>query len=232
MIRKEKVLKDFTNRTEADLYAWMLLHRAAFEGEIKSLGFVPEQDLIEEVKRERATNPFARLMGSFRLSMELHNLPLKVERAKFLEATGLDEIRPDHNIKFTEAGCYQLTKRHIDVHKYLKETECNCAIPYSEAVASWYDNVYMPLIALIRERGLQKSFPKNTEADLYLWLISRRKAKEDERHAIGAVPDEEIIEELEQENQSSPIATLANFFNQPKLDLKSIVANAPDVSVW
>ena len=140
-IRDSNVLTDFPDRTEADLYAWMLLHRAQFEDEIKALGYVPTEDLIEKVKRERATNPFARMMGFFRDQLDLRSLSLKVEQDKFLSDTSLNDVRPGHNIKFTEAGCYALTKRHIEAHKYLKEAELGHPISYEDAAASWYDHV-------------------------------------------------------------------------------------------
>jgi hypothetical protein len=204
-IRASNVLRDFPGRTEADLYAWLLLHRAAFEQEIKALGYVPTEDLIEKIKRERATNPFARLMGFLRSRLDLHSLSLKVERDKFLQDTHLDGIKPNHNLKFTEAGCYDLTRKHINTHKFLKEAELGGPIAYEEAVAGWYDNVYMPLIQLIREHNLQQEFPKNTEADLYLWLISRREQLEAERCALGQIPNEEIIKELEEKVPSNPL---------------------------
>jgi hypothetical protein len=220
-IRDSGVLRDFPGRTEADLYAWLLLHRAAFEKEVKALGYVPTEDMIEKLKRERATNPFARLMGFFRYNLALRGLPLKVERAKFLEEIGLDEVRPGHNLKFTESGCYELAQKHINDHKYLEEVECSCEIPYAEAVGSWYDNVYLPVIELIRERGILKYFPKNTEGDLYIWLITHREMREREQHAFGQIPTEKIIWDLEQEISSSPI--WARLFGQ-KLDLQSILA--------
>lgn len=221
-IQESNILKDFPGRTEADLYAWLLLHRSAFEKELSALGFVPTEDLLEQLKRERATNPFARFMGQLRRSQHLQSLALKVERNKFLQDTQLDDLRPNHNIKFTEAGCYNLTKKHIEVHKYLKETEYGHNISYEEAVASWYDNVYMPLVELIRSRDLTKQFPKNTEADLYLWLITRREDLEEEHQAVGQIPNEQIITELEKERPSSPIVGLVNQLRQ-KLDIQSIV---------
>jgi hypothetical protein len=94
---------------------------------------------------------------------------------------------------------------------------------YEEAVASWYDHVYLPVIQLVRERHLTDQFPQNTEGDLYIWLLSRREALEAEHNAMGQVPNEKLIQELEQESQSGPAAILSYFF-QPKLDLQSIVA--------
>jgi len=219
-IRESRILQNFPDRTEADLYAWLLLHRAAFEQEAKALGYVPTEDLIEKLKRERATNPFARLMGLFRGNLDLHSLPLKLERAKFLEETNLEEIRPDHNLKFTESGCYELAKKHIDEHKYFKEVECSCEIPYEEAVASWYDHVYMPVIQLIREKEVSKYFPKNTEGDLYIWLVAHREMLEKEKEAVGRILTEKIIEDLQKEISLNPI--WAHLFGQ-KLDLQSVL---------
>jgi hypothetical protein len=222
LIRACNILKDFPGRTEADLYAWLVLHRAALEAELDALGAIPDEAVLEALKRERATNPFARLMGLFRGELNLHNLPLRLERAKFLEQTDLDRLRPDHNLECTEPGCYELIKKHIAVHKYLKETEANQEISYEEAVASWYDHVYLPVIQLIREHQLTAQFPQNTEGDLYIWLLSRRETLEAAQNAMGQVPDETLIEELEQESHSAPLAIL-NYFFQPKLDLQRVV---------
>ena len=40
----------------------------------------------------------------------------------------------------------------------------------ADAVASWYDNVYTPVVRTIREHAILKDFPRRTEADLYLWI--------------------------------------------------------------
>ncbi|MCB9105754.1 MAG: hypothetical protein H6633_16175 [Anaerolineales bacterium] len=227
-IRRSNILVDFPDRTEADLYAWLLLHREQFEKEIKALGYVPNEDIIEQLRRERATNSFALFMGLFRNSEDLRSLPLNVERAKFLDETNLDEVRPHHNIKFTESGCYYLTKRHIDIHKYLKEVEQSRAIPYEEAVASWYDNVYMPVIELIRSHNLPAKYPKNTESDLYLWVVSRREALESDRLRMSQILTEALIEELESESASGPVTRLINYFSQKKSkiseDLEKVTA--------
>lgn len=216
-IRRSNILVDFPDRTEADLYGWLLEHRAEFEEDVKVLGYVPTEDVIEQLKRERATNPFARLMGIFRSSEDDKSLlPLKMERAEFLRETKLDETRPYHNIKFTEAGCYRLAKRHIEVHKYLKGIEQGRELSYEEAAVSWFDNVYSPIVRLIRSRNIAPNFPKNTEADLYLWLVSRREAIEEEQQVMGQVPDEELVKELEVESPSGPVARLVEHFSHKK----------------
>ncbi len=214
LIRQRDILKHFPDRTAADLYVWLLLHRAKLEKQMQALGYVADEDLVEELSREKAAASLGRLAGLFYPKLERQNLSLKAERAKFLQETQLNKIKPEHSIKFTEPGFYLLAQEHIAVHKYLRETGSNSEISYQEAVGSWYDNVYRPVGQLIRERSVLKHFPDNTEADLYIYLVSRRAVLEEEKHVMGQISDEKIIKDLEQENLSRPITRLINFLRQ------------------
>jgi hypothetical protein len=78
-------------------------------------------------------------------------------------------------------------KEHIDVHRYYLGLERRSAIPYDEAVASWYDRVYMPIVQKIREMGIMQEFPGRTEADLYLWIAYHREALR-EQYGLKAPP--------------------------------------------
>jgi len=53
-------------------------------------------------------------------------------------------------------------------------------ISYEEAVAHWYDVVYMPVVEVIRRLGVLRRFPGRTETDLYLWLAEHRAQLEQE----------------------------------------------------
>lgn len=96
------------------------------------------------------------------------------EYADFLERTRLDELRPDQRIEFTVGGGYRRLLEHIAVHRYFMGIEQGRFIPEEEAVCDWYDNVYMPLVRIIREKGILKEFPGRKEADLYLWIIDHQ----------------------------------------------------------
>jgi hypothetical protein len=52
-----------------------------------------------------------------------------------------------------------------------------------EAVTHWYDMVYLPIVAAIREHDLRAKFPGKTETELYLsivkYLDQQRKAEGD-----------------------------------------------------
>jgi hypothetical protein len=92
------------------------------------------------------------------------------EYSDFIEKTRLDKIRPDQQIRFTEPGGYARLVEHIAVHQYYLGEEKHDKVPWSDAVASWYDNVYSPVIQAIRQHNILGDFPNRTEADLYLWI--------------------------------------------------------------
>ncbi len=104
----------------------------------------------------------------------IEDLVLKGEYADFLAKTHLDRLRPGADLTLTVAGGYDKLLEHIDVHRYFMGLEQQREIPYEEAVAHWYDTVYLPVVQAIRERGLLRYFPDRTEADLYLWLMEHR----------------------------------------------------------
>jgi hypothetical protein len=130
-------------------------------------------------------------------------------------------------LNLPEPGCYQLAFKHIELHKYLLEVERATELSWDEAVASWYDNVYTPIIELVRERGVLKHFPKNSEGDLYIWLVSRRETLETENQTMGQVPTEKVIWDLENEISAQPILSLSSVFGQgQRLDLSTILNNS------
>lgn len=222
LLREKEVLKHFPKRTEADLYAWLLRHRAALEEEMEALGYIPDEDILAEMKAENTANLFTKIIGFFQHRVNRQKLSLKVEQARFLAETKLNQTRPNHNISFTEPGCYEVVREHIAVHKYLKELEYNSELSYEQAAVSWYDTVYLPLVKLVRDRDVHKYFPDNTEGDLYIWLVSRRAALENENRELGDVSNEQLIADLEKEGQSTSWAEWLHLFRQ-KLDIQSLL---------
>jgi nucleotide-binding universal stress UspA family protein len=102
------------------------------------------------------------------------DLILKAEYAEFLERTCLDEVRPSANLTVTAPGKYPAFLEQIDLHRYFMGLAQGREIPYREAVAHWYDEVYLPVVGVIRDLEILEHFPKRTEADLYLWLSDHR----------------------------------------------------------
>jgi hypothetical protein len=106
---------------------------------------------------------------------QLEDLPIKEGYAFFLRETNLKGVRPaSEDILLSEPWRYPEILQHIHVHYYFMGLDCECPISWAEAVASWYDHVYTPMIQAIRDYEMMQSFPEETEADLYLWLIKHQ----------------------------------------------------------
>jgi nucleotide-binding universal stress UspA family protein len=107
-------------------------------------------------------------------------LIIKAEYVEFLEHTRLDELRPEADLSVTAPGQYKVLEEHIAVHRYFMGLEQQREIPYEEAVTHWYDTVYMPVVEIIRVRGMLRECSGRTETDLYLWLADHRAALAEE----------------------------------------------------
>lgn len=94
----------------------------------------------------------------------------KKEQAEFLLKTGLVNLRPEAQIELTVPG-YSRLLEHIETHRWFMGEKYQRPIKWEEAVASWYDEVYLPLVRVIREQHILEHFPNRTESDLYLWVI-------------------------------------------------------------
>lgn len=103
--------------------------------------------------------------------MDIDELELKSQYGTFIEQTTIDEVRPQAQIELTLPGEYERLLEHISVHRWYLGEGRGEEVPYEEAVASWYDNVYSPLVELIIDNKLLEHFSDRTEADLYLWII-------------------------------------------------------------
>jgi hypothetical protein len=92
------------------------------------------------------------------------------ERRRFMADTGLAVTRPGAEITFTEIGRYDEVLEHIREHKWYLNLHQHAEIPLADAAASWYDQVYLPIVQIIRDARLLARFPGATEADLYVYI--------------------------------------------------------------
>ena len=95
-------------------------------------------------------------------------------KVQFLERTSLDTLKPDANIKLTIPDGFDRMLEHIAVHRYFMGIDWKRDISEEEAIIHWYDNVYMPVINVIRDTNILKDFPTKTEGDLYLWVLDHQ----------------------------------------------------------
>ena len=102
------------------------------------------------------------------------DLEILEDKVHFLERTSLDSIKPDANIKLTIPDGFERMLEHIAVHHYFMGLDLQRDISEEEAIADWYDHVYMPIINVIRDTNILKEFPEKTEGDLYLWVLDHQ----------------------------------------------------------
>ena len=107
-------------------------------------------------------------------------LIIKSEQVKFLEKTKLDWIKPSADLSTTKAGAYPTLLEHIEVHRYYLGLEKQREIPYEEAAANWYKEVFLPVVNIILKRDILFDFPDRTATDLYLWAADHRASLEEE----------------------------------------------------
>ncbi len=135
--------------------------------------------------------------------VEPDDLLIKGECAYFLEQTQLDKTRPDseHHIGFTVPGGYQRLLKDIELHRYLLEKTQNdpasdrLPISLPDAAVDWYDNVYLPMIDIVRKMDIIKHFPGRSETDLYEWVI-RHQAELRRQHDFEKVHLPDIVQEF------------------------------------
>lgn len=98
----------------------------------------------------------------------------KAQYAEFLAQTGLDQQRPEANLRMTFTGYYDLLHHQIWWQRSRLSDEQERDVPVEEAAVYWYDHVYQPVVELIRQQGILRHFPRRTETDMYVLLSEHR----------------------------------------------------------
>jgi hypothetical protein len=130
-------------------------------------------------------------------SMSATELLLQAEYAEFLRKTDLDRLQPDHDIRPTALGRYDVIWSHIQTHQEWLTSIWHRPATVHEAVNDWYTFIYLPIIQVVRDRHVLEEFPNLTEADLYLWVMIHRDALgEREGHDVGPVESAQDYAEL------------------------------------
>ncbi len=148
------------------------------------------------------------------------DLILKSEYIEFLEYTNLDQVRPETNLSVTVPGQYEVIEEHVAVHRYFMGIEQQREISVSEAAADWYDIVYLPVVNIIRDRGLLDDFPTRTETDLYLWIAEHRAVLEEDLK--GQIEVTSAADDLADQYSQRPYRVIARLGNKI---VKALVPN-------
>jgi hypothetical protein len=105
-----------------------------------------------------------------RQDTSLEELVLEGGRADFLAATGF-ELETGDEFRASELDAYERLAEHLAVHRYFLGLDRGREVTWGEAVRSWRQTIYRPMIEAIGETGILREFPGRTETDLYLFLM-------------------------------------------------------------
>jgi hypothetical protein len=109
-----------------------------------------------------------------RPGMTLEDLKREViayEKKRFYEKTDYGKITGDETLDFTSPGRYDQIVEHVLVHKYYLNQDIEGELSFPDALWSWHENVYRPVIAAIEEEDLLLRFPGRTSSDLYMFIV-------------------------------------------------------------
>jgi nucleotide-binding universal stress UspA family protein len=189
--------RTFLPRQERDRERWARVKAATIEGQgsgmppidvyqVGGVYFVLDGNHRVSIARQAGMDfidaNVIELQTSVPLTPELQpdELIVKAEYADFLAQTHLAELRPNVLLELTAPGQYRKLREQVEVQRYQLAQEHGGPVNLEEAAGSWYDQVYLPVMTAIQERGLLRWFPGRTEADLYLWVSEHREALEQE----------------------------------------------------
>jgi hypothetical protein len=93
------------------------------------------------------------------------------EKKRVYTETTIGQIVPEDELEFTEPGRFHEVLRHIQGHKYFINMNIKEEIAFADACRSWYENIYKPIIAIIKQENYLSRFPGRTDSDLYVWIV-------------------------------------------------------------
>jgi nucleotide-binding universal stress UspA family protein len=187
--------RDFLPRQRVQPERWARVHHAASGSmglppiqvyQIGEIYFVQDGNHRVSVAREMGAKFImayvTEVQSNVPLSPDIQpdDLILKAEYSQFLTQTQINQLRPAADLSVSIPGQYQTLLEHIEIHRYFMGIDLQRPILYEEAVAHWYDAVYLPVIEIMRDRGIMRQFLNRTETDLYLWIAEHRTQLENE----------------------------------------------------
>ena len=96
---------------------------------------------------------------------------INYEKRVFYMETAFGDITDFWKLDFSTTGQYDVFYNHILTHKYFINQDKTEEISMQDAILSWYENVYSPVVAVIKKRKIMRKFRGRTTSDMYVWLI-------------------------------------------------------------
>lgn len=137
---------------------------------------------------------------------------INYEKRNFYFETSFGEITDYWNLNFSLTGQYDIILQHILTHKYYINQKHSEEVSMEDAILSWFQCVYTPVIAIIEKYRLVHYVKGHTTDDLYIWLMncySNLKEKYGNEIAI-----DEAVRDFKKTYKLSLFRTVTNFWNK------------------
>jgi len=102
---------------------------------------------------------------------DLQKIIIQHEKEMFLDSTKLDTFRDVSKLEFSYPGRFDDIMTHISGHQYFLGIEKKGPVSFEEALLSWFDNLFLPIVSEIEEERIINRFIGRTSGDLYIWII-------------------------------------------------------------
>lgn len=134
------------------------------------------------------------------------------EKKNFYFETSFGDITDYWNLDFSSPGQYDIIYQHILTHKYFINQGIKKEITMEAAITSWFNTVYMPVIAVIEKYKIMKYIKKRTAGDLYIWLIH---CYDELKKKFGdGIPLDIVANDIKQEYKWSLLKKMKNLKNK------------------
>ena len=96
---------------------------------------------------------------------------ISYEKRVFYTETNFGDITDFWSLDFTSTGQYDIIYNHILTHKAYIEKKQGTEMSAADALMSWFEDVYLPIIKAIDDRHVMRYFRQHTKSDLYVWIM-------------------------------------------------------------
>lgn len=206
LIESQELPRSFPRNTPTDLYLWIMAYWWRFRQSLEAGPGGLDRQSIQELLVGQPEQPARKLLSILLHTDLIDELAARLDYARFMQSTGLSADPAGASLRTTIPGGYDLLLEYIAAHRWFLGERQLAEVPYPEAVRSWYETVYLPLVEIIREQEILSLFPDRTETDLYLWIIQRHWAMRQDRG--GEVPFEAAVEDFADEHTPPAIRQL------------------------
>ncbi|GIK29085.1 MAG: hypothetical protein IT298_12610 [Chloroflexi bacterium] len=143
----------------------------------------------------------------------------------FRDETGLATTRIHHqSLRLSDASRYPDLLGLIEIHRGFLGRVRGTPVSLETAAADWYDNVYRPVVTVMRKYHIMDEYPDRTEADLFLWMVRNlADLREQFEDAPTAPTRDNVIDFLRERGLNVPDNFLAE--NDPEVETLRFAAN-------